>query len=151
MGDRPGRPHRGQGVYFTSAIDLAVKQTKAVDGNRLHRELKAFLQPTLVVIDEFGYLTLDAVQASMLFQVICQRYQSGKSIVLTSNKSFGEWGQVFAADAVLASAVPDRLLHRSNVLSIRGESYRLREKKKAGLFRAEKRMGKERRSERAPD
>lgn len=131
----------GHRVYFTSANDLAVKLTKAVDGNRLHRELKALMQPKLLVIDEVGYLTLDAVQASLLFQVICQRYQKGQSIVLTSNKSFGEWGQVFADDAVLASAVLDRLLHRSTVLNIRGESYRLREKKKAGLFRADKELG----------
>lgn len=123
---------RGHRVYFTTAVDLAVKLTKAVDGNRLHRELKALVQPKLLILDEVGYLTLDAVQASLVFQVICQRYQKGQSVVLTANKGFGEWGQVFADDAVLASALLDRLLHRSTVLNIRGDSYRLREKKKAG-------------------
>jgi DNA replication protein DnaC len=124
-------------VYFTTAVDLAVKLTKAVDGNRLHRELKALVQPKLLILDEVGYLRLDGVQASLVFQVICQRYQKGQSVVLTANKGFGEWGPVFADDAVLASALLDRLLHRSTVLNIRGESYRLREKKKAGVSAAE--------------
>lgn len=123
---------RGHRVYFTTAMDLAVKLTKAVDANRLHRELNALVQPKLLVIDEIGYLTLDSVQASLVFQVICQRYQKGQSLVLTSNKPFGEWGQVFADDAVMASAALDRLLHRSTVVNIRGDSYRLRGKKRAG-------------------
>ena len=72
------------------------------------------------------------MQSSLLFQVICQRYQKNKLIALTSNKAFSEWGQVFAADAVLASAALDRLLHRSTVLNLRGESFRLQEKRKAG-------------------
>lgn len=125
---------RGHRVYFTTAMDLAVKLTKAVDGNRLHRELKALVQPRLLVIDEVGYLTLDGVQASLVFQVICQRYQKGQSLVLTSNKPFGEWGQVFADDPVMASAALDRLLHRSTVVNIRGDSYRLRGKKRAGAL-----------------
>jgi DNA replication protein DnaC len=77
-------------------------------------------------------LPLDPVQSSLLFQVICQRYQKGQSIALTSNKAFSDWGQVFSDDAVLASAALDRLLHRSTVLNIRGESYRLKEKRQAG-------------------
>src|SRR5262249_36009863 len=68
---------------------------------------------------------------SLLFQVICQRYQKEQPVVLTSNKPFSEWGQVFADDAVMASAALDRLLHRSTVINIRGESYRLKEKRKA--------------------
>lgn len=123
---------RGHRVYFTTAVDLVVKLTKAVDGNRLHRELKALVQPKLLVIDEVGYLALDGVQASLVFQVICQRYQKGQSLVLTSNKPFGEWGTVFADDPVMASAALDRLLHRSTVINIRGDSYRLRGKKRAG-------------------
>jgi DNA replication protein DnaC len=121
----------GHRVYFTTAVDLAAKLTRAVDGNRLHREMKALMQPKLLILDEVGYLALDGVQASLLFQVICQRYQKGQSVVLTSNKSFGEWGQVFAQDAVMASAALDRLLHKATVINIRGESYRLRERRKA--------------------
>jgi DNA replication protein DnaC len=122
----------GHRVYFTTALDLAQKLTKAVDGNRLHRQIKTLVQPRLLVIDEVGYLTLEPLQSSLLFQVICQRYQKNQPIVLTSNKAFSDWGQVFADDAVLASAALDRLLHRSTVLNLRGESFRLQEKRKAG-------------------
>ncbi len=123
---------RGHRVYFTTAMDLATKLTQAVDANRLHRQLKALMQPKLVIVDEVGYLKLDGLQASLLFQVICQRYQKEQPVVLTSNKPFGEWGQVFADDAVMASAALDRLLHRSTVINIRGESYRLKAKRQAG-------------------
>lgn len=122
----------GHRVYFTSAMDLARKLTRAVDANRLHRELNALQQPKLVIIDEIGYLPFDAVQASLLFQVICRRYQRGQSLILTSNKAFSDWGSVFAEDPVMASAALDRLLHRSTVINIRGESYRLKEKRQAG-------------------
>src|SRR5262249_46832999 len=122
---------RGHRVYFTTAVDLATKLTQAVDANRLHRQLKALMQPKMVIVDEVGYLKLDGLQASLLFQVICQRYQKEQPVVLTSNKPFSEWGQVFADDAVMASAALDRLLHRSTVINIRGESYRLKEKRKA--------------------
>jgi DNA replication protein DnaC len=122
----------GHRVYFITAMDLARKLTRAVDANRLHRELNALQQPKLLIIDEIGYLPFDAVQASLLFQVICRRYQRNQSLVLTSNKAFSDWGQVFADDPVMASAALDRLLHRSTVINIRGESFRLREKKLAG-------------------
>lgn len=123
---------RGHRVYFTTALELAAKLTRAVDGNRLHREIQGLMRPKLLIIDEVGYLALDALQASLLFQVICQRYQKEQALVLTSNKAFGEWGQVFADDAVMASAALDRLLHRATVINIRGESYRMRGRRKAG-------------------
>jgi len=122
----------GHRVYFTSAMDLAHKLTKAVETNRLHRQLNALMQPKLLILDEVGYLSFDALQASLLFQVICNRYQKHQSIVLTSNKAFSEWGQVFSDDAIMASAALDRLLHRSTVINVRGESFRLRQKKQAG-------------------
>jgi DNA replication protein DnaC len=100
--------------------------------NRLHREMNNFTRPKLLIIDEVGYLILDNLQASMLFQAICNRYERGQSVILTSNKPFAEWGNVFAGDPVMASAALDRLLHRSTVLNIRGESYRLKEKRQAG-------------------
>ena len=124
--------HRGHRVYFTTATDLAAKLTKAVDGNRLHREIQGLMRPKLLIVDEVGYLALDALQASLLFQVICQRYQKEQALVLTSNKPFGEWGQVFGDDAVMASAALDRLLHRATVVNIRGDSYRLKGRRKAG-------------------
>jgi DNA replication protein DnaC len=121
----------GHRVYFTTAMDLAHRLTKAVDSNSLHRQLNALMQPKLLIIDEVGYLTFDQVQASLLFQVICNRYQRNQPIAITSNKAFSEWGQVFADDPVMASAALDRLLHRSTVINIRGESFRLQEKRRA--------------------
>lgn len=123
----------GHRVYFTTAMDLARKLTTAMEQNRLHRQLCALTQPKLLIIDEVGYLSLDATQASLLFQVICQRYEKNQAIVLTSNKAFSEWGEVFCGDAIMASAALDRLLHRCTVINIRGESYRLKERKAAGL------------------
>lgn len=122
----------GHRVYFTTAIDLAVKLTRAIDTNSLHRQINALMQPKLLIIDEVGYLTFEPVQASLLFQVICQRYQRQQPICLTSNKAFSDWAQVFAGDAIMASAALDRLLHRSTVINIRGESYRLLEKRRSG-------------------
>lgn len=120
----------GHKVYFTTAIDMARRLTKAVAENRLHREMNMLTHPKLLIIDEVGYLTLDSTQASLLFQVICKRYDSDKAIILTSNKAFSDWGQVFAGDSVMAAAALDRLLHRCTVINIRGESYRMREKLK---------------------
>jgi len=77
------------------------------------------------------YLTLETPHASLLFQAICERYEKQQAIVLTSNKAFADWGQVFAGDAIMASAALDRLLHRSTVINIRGQSYRLKEKRQA--------------------
>ena len=122
----------GHRVYFTTAMDLAHRLTKAVDTNRLHRQLNALMQPKLLIIDEVGYIAFDSLQASLLFQVICNRYQRQQSIALTSNKAFSEWGQVFSDDPIMASAALDRLLHRSTVINVRGQSYRLRQKKQAG-------------------
>src|SRR6266568_3195759 len=118
----------GYRVTFTSAMDMARRLTLAMAQNRLHREINTLTQPTLLVIDEVGYLKFDPAQASLLFQVVCRRYEKNQSIVLTSNKPFGEWQEVFGGDAVMASAALDRLLHRCTVLNIRGESYRLKDR-----------------------
>ena len=123
---------QGRRVYFTTAIDMATKLTKALSENRLPRTIKNLTRPSLLIIDEVGYLRLDKVQASLLFQVISGRYENESATILTSNKAFGEWGDVFAEDAVMASAALDRLLHRSTVININGDSYRMMEKKKAG-------------------
>jgi DNA replication protein DnaC len=123
---------RGHRVYFTTALEAARRLGKAMSENRLHRELNNLVRPKILVVDEIGYLQLDQAQASLLFQAISQRYDKGGAIVLTSNKAFSEWGEVFAGDAVMASAALDRLLHRSTVINIRGDSFRLKEKRQAG-------------------
>ncbi len=111
---------------------MARKLTKAMHENRLSRELKNLTRPKLLIIDEVGYLSLEPAEASLVFQVISHRYERQGAVVLTSNKAFGAWGEVFAGDAVMASAALDRLLHRCTVVNIRGESYRLKEKMRAG-------------------
>ena len=110
---------------------MARKLTKAMHENRLSRELKNLTRPKLLIIDEIGYLSLEPPEASLVFQVISQRYERQGAVILTSNKAFSAWGEVFAGDAVMASAALDRLLHRCTIVNIRGESYRLKEKVKA--------------------
>ena len=80
----------GHRVYFSSAIELVRRLTKAVAENRLHRQINALTQPKLLVLDEVGYLSLEAGEASLLFQVIAKRYEKGQPVILTSNKAFGE-------------------------------------------------------------
>lgn len=123
---------QGVGVYFVTANNLVQDLRRAHAENRLDRRMRVYLAPKLLIVDEMGYLPLDDVGATMFFQLVTARYERG-SILLTSNKSFGDWGQIFG-DPILATAILDRLLHHSVVVNIRGESYRLREKKKAGLF-----------------
>ncbi|GAC1670945.1 MAG: IS21-like element IS21 family helper ATPase IstB [Candidatus Acidiferrum sp.] len=121
----------GHRIYFTSAIELARRMARAMAENRLSREMKNLTRPKLLIIDEVGYLTLETAHASLLFQAICERYEKRQPIILTSNKAFADWSQVFAGDAIMASAALDRLLHRSTVINIRGDSFRLKEKRKA--------------------
>src|SRR5215813_5458436 len=120
------------GVYFVRAQDLLEDLRRAQAEHRLDRRMRVYLAPKLLIIDEFGVWSYDRLAATALFSLISARYERG-SIVLTSNKGFGEWGEVLG-DAVIATAILDRLLHHSHLLNIRGESYRLREKKQAGLF-----------------
>jgi DNA replication protein DnaC len=95
--------------------------------------LLALCKPKLLIIDEMGYLPLDRPAANVLFQLVGRRYERG-SIILTSNKTYGEWGDIFS-DQVLAAAILDRLLHHATTIPIKGQSYRLKEKRRAGVFR----------------
>lgn len=119
-------------VYFLTMVDLLELLNRDAKEDRLGHRLHLLCKPKLLILDEMGYFSLDRMAAQFLFQLISRRYQKG-SIILTSNKSFGEWGEIFA-DQVLASAILDRLLHHSTTINIRGNSYRLRQKQKAGLF-----------------
>jgi DNA replication protein DnaC len=122
----------GYSAYFISAQDLVTDLGEASREGKLSKRLQVYLRPKLLVIDEMGYLPLDQHGGTILFQLVSARYLKG-SIILTSNKSYGEWGSVFG-DPVLASAILDRLLHHSTTINIRGESYRLKERRKAGLI-----------------
>ena len=122
----------GYGVYFVRAHELLEDLRHAQAEHRLDRRMRVYLAPKVLIIDEFGVWPYDRAAATALFALISARYERG-SIILTSNKGFAEWGEVLG-DSVIATAILDRLLHHSHVINIRGESYRLREKKRAGLF-----------------
>jgi len=124
----------GYGVYFVRAHQLLDDLGRAQAEHRLDRRLRVYLAPKVLVVDEFGVWPYDRAAATALFTLVSARYERG-SLILTSNKGFAEWGDVLG-DTVIATAILDRLLHHSHVLNIRGESYRLREKKRAGLFHA---------------
>ena len=115
----------GYRTYFTTAADLAARCHRAAIEGRWATTMRFFAGPTLLVIDELGYLPLPAEGASALFQVIAQRYGKTSTIV-TTNRPITSWGDILG-DATVAAALLDRLLHRSVVLDITGESYRLRD------------------------
>ena len=119
-------------VYFVTVVDLLAIIHRDAKEDRLDHRLQTLCRPKLLILDEMGYFPLDRLAAQFLFQLVSRRYQKG-SIILTSNKSYGDWGDIFA-DQVLAAAILDRLLHFSTTINIRGQSYRLREKRKAGVF-----------------
>ncbi len=123
---------KGQAAYFVRTYDLMEDLRKARAEHNLDRRIKVYLAPEILIVGEFGIWPYDRDSATAFFTMVSARYERG-SIILTSNKGFGEWGELLG-DTVIASAVLDRLLHHSHVLNIRGESFRLREKRQAGLF-----------------
>lgn len=124
----------GYRVLFTTAAHLIAVLTKAHAEGRLDEKLKFYTTPRLLIVDEIGYLPIDRIGANLFFQLISRRYERGP-MILTSNQSFGAWGEVFG-DRIIATAILDRLLHHAVTLNIRGNSYRLKEKLKAGLVRS---------------
>lgn len=118
---------------FVSAADLMLQLTTAQRNGRLKPYLRRSVQaPKLLIIDEVGYLPFSRDEASHFFQTIAQRYERG-SILITSNLPFVQWDTAFAGDATMTAAMLDRLLHHAHVAMISGESYRLRERRKAGI------------------
>ncbi len=117
--------HAGYRTYFTTAADLAARCHRAAIEGRWATTMRFYAGPTLLVIDELGYLPLPAEAASALFQVVSQRYLK-TSIVITTNRGVGAWGEILG-DTTVAAAMLDRLLHRSVVINLDGESYRLRD------------------------
>jgi DNA replication protein DnaC len=119
-------------VRFITAADLVMMLEAAQRQGKLkeamHRAVSTY---RLLVIDEIGYLPLGREQANLFFQVVAKRYERG-SMILTSNLTFGSWGQAFAGESVLAAAMLDRILHHASVVTIQGESYRLKDKRRAG-------------------
>ena len=122
----------GYSVQFTTAMALVAGLAKAHAEKRLDEKLLGFTKAKLLIVDELGYLPLEPDAAHLFFQLVSRRYETG-AMLITSNRSVAEWGTVFA-DPVVATAILDRLLH--HVLTIRGDSYRLRAKRRSGLIKA---------------
>lgn len=114
-------------VLFTSAIDAVNNLIAAQHTGQLKQELKKYLKPSLLIMDELGYLPIDKNGADLLFQIISERYERG-SIVITTNRVFKEWAEIFNNDSTLTSALLDRLLHHTEPVLIEGDSYRMRKR-----------------------
>jgi len=114
-------------VRFTTAIDVINSLSAAHDTGRFAAELRKYIRPDLLVIDELGYLPLDKRGADLLFQIISQRYERG-AIVLTTNKVFKQWPSIFNNDSTLTSAILDRILHHAETIVIEGKSYRMKDR-----------------------
>jgi DNA replication protein DnaC len=112
-------------VLFSSAIDAVNNLIAAQHAGQLKQELKKYLKPSLLIMDELGYLPIDKTGADLLFQIISERYERG-SIVITTNRAFKDWAEIFNNDTTLTSALLDRLLHHTEAVVIEGDSYRMR-------------------------
>ena len=122
----------GHKVRFITAADLMLQLAAARAQGRLKEYFnRAVMGPKLLVIDEIGYLPFGREEANLFFNVVAKRYERG-AIVLTSNLPFTQWASAFADDQTLTAAMLDRLLHHAHIVQISGESYRLRDKRKAG-------------------
>jgi DNA replication protein DnaC len=140
---------RGYTARFTAASDMLHDLAAQDSSTQLARRLRRYTTPALLGVDEVGYLAYDTRYADLLFEVITRRYQLRRPLVLTTNKTFSEWNQVFP-NATCVVALVDRLVHRSEILSIDGESYRLKEARERAARRATQRpAGKKARSTRS--
>ncbi len=118
---------QGYSVLFTSAIDVINTLSATKTSGRLKQELKKYTKPSLLILDELGYLRIDKTGADLLFQVISLRYEQG-SILITSNRAYKEWPKIFNNDGTLTSAILDRLLHHAETVVIEGKSFRMKGK-----------------------
>ncbi len=118
---------QGHRVLFTSAAEIINTLTAAQAAQRLKEELKKQIRPDLLIIDELGFLPIDKHGSDLLFQIISNRYERG-SILLTSNKSYKTWPEIFNNDSVITSAILDRLLHHCETICIEGQSYRMKDR-----------------------
>jgi len=118
---------KGHSVLFATAVDVINSLGAAQAANRLKFELKKYLAPAVLLLDELGFLPIDKRGADLLFQIISQRYERG-SIVLTTNKVYKHWPSMFNNDSTLTSAILDRVLHHAETIIIEGKSYRMKDR-----------------------
>ena len=116
---------RGHAVLYSTAIEALNRLVAAQAAHRLRAELRRYLAPRVVVLDEIGYLPLDKVGADLMYQLISQRYEQG-SLILTTNKKYKRWAEIFNGDAGITSAILDRVLHNAETVTIEGKSYRMK-------------------------
>lgn len=119
---------KGVSVRYTRVVDMLNALTTAQINGTLEKALRAYVNPSLLLLDELGYLPIDKRGANLLFQVVAARYEAG-SIVLTTNRPFRDWGTIFDVDNTLATALIDRLMHHGEAILIRGDSYRMKDKR----------------------
>ncbi|NLD81867.1 MAG: ATP-binding protein [Smithella sp.] len=123
--------NQGFTAYYMSAQELIEELLKAKRQNRLKRKLASLCKPHLLAIDEIGYESFSREEATLLFNLVASRYEKS-SIILTTNKTFGQWGELMGDNAI-ATATLDRLLHHADVVIMKGESYRIKNRSKLGL------------------
>ncbi len=121
----------GKTAYFITLAHFIENLEKRREKGLLSRRCKFYARPDILVINEVGYMQLSRQQAELLFQIVCACYERG-TIIMTSNKYFSDWGELMS-DSVIATAILDRLLYHAHVINIRGESYRLKDRLRAGL------------------
>lgn len=132
---------RGHTVRFATASDMLADLAAQESSAALARRLRRYVTPNLLCVDEVGYLSYDTRYADLLFEVVTRRYDQQRSIVISTNKAFAEWSEVFPHAACTVTLV-DRLVHRSEILEIEGASYRLKEAKERAAQRSASRRGK---------
>ena len=118
--------HKGHSVLFATAVDVINTLAAAQNAGRLKTAFSRYLKPALLILDELGYLPIDKTGADLLFQIISQRYER-RSIVVTSNRVFKKWPEIFNNDSTLTCALLDRLLHHAETVLIEGKSYRMKD------------------------
>ena len=117
---------KGHSVLFATAVEVVNTLNAAQQAGRLNQALARYLKPAVLILDELGYLPIDKTGADLLFQIISHRYERG-AMVITSNRVFKKWAEIFNNDATLTSALLDRLLHHAETVLIEGKSYRMKE------------------------
>ncbi len=123
----------GHRIFFIACHDLVARFRRALRVERVDRLLTIMLRPRLLILDEIGYTPLERAEATFLFEIVAKRYDRMKPMIVTSNKTWGAWGEILP-DQVMTAAILDRLLHRSVTINIQGESFRLRQHRNAGLL-----------------
>ena len=118
---------KGDSVLFATAIDVINTLAAAQATGRMKQALKKYTRPSVLILDELGFLPIDKAGADLLFQVISLRYETG-AMVITSNRAFKDWSEIFNNDSTLTSAILDRLLHHAETVVIEGKSYRMKDK-----------------------